>query len=530
MFDRYTNLTSFLGGENTRLPATDLQDDEAVKITNLVPSKDGAALAVRGGLNTISTDWLVDGTTPLDKPIVGLYRYNHMEATGGRDSHDIIATAGDPTDTRKGARVYYRKVGTNTLTLLYTFPDITEGAVRFATLLGKLFFVNGWNHAVMWDGVEGNAATTVKDSLLLEGLAFPFIVTHRDRLWLGGASSTVMYCGSDDGDKPRWESWQGLTPSDGGSLVVSPDDGQQVTGLAAISDSLIIFKERGTYIWSYSDDAIPKIEGTVAPYIRGVGCASHDTIAYYRGSVIFLGQTDDWQYGVYSISGSSVTSLSDNVPSMLKRIINGNTKAVGFVHDDTYYLAAQQLGDAANDRTLVYALHLPTRAWYEVKGWSVGAFGRSSDGSKLRVGSAVQGSIAEYPIGTTDDGRAIAYELQTRAITGGNEQMEKRWRSVSVDADTTATSHNVEVRVSGDERYPSKSDLKFRRDVAIRYNSGVLYNSGSPYPTFRRVVRGVMNLTERARILGVNISGAISDQLRILRVGASVRNRKVRNQ
>lgn len=519
MFDRFNVLGSFSGGENTLAAASDLEDNEAAKITNLVPSGDGRTLPVRGGLTTPAT--LSDISDSRSNSITGMYRYNRADSALGQRDFDIIAC---------GSRVYYYDVSTALWTLLHTFPTTTD-TIRFSVLLDKLFITNGVDRMVAWDGFPDNPPVQVSDTGgAWEYPLFPYIIAHRGRLWLAGQGSTVMYCGTEDGGTyPRWRSWAGYEPSDGGSLVVGADDGQRVTGLASLNDDLIVFKSRNIYAWSYGDDSIPKTEGVVAPLIKGLGCASHDTIRYHAGRIIFLGQSDDGDMGVYAITGSGVEELSARIPAAFRRTVeNPNALPKAFIHDNTYYIAMNAA--TGGRRSLVYAYDLSRHLWYEIAGWGVGAFGRSDDGKRLRVGSTTTDSVAEYPLGTSDDGVPIAWEVHSRVVDGGNPFMDKRWRDVAAEVVSDTEHQTVVLGVSHDGGADRRTALEIVNPPVHLYNSGVRYNDASviryPVRSLARVV--TQELPSRARTIQLRLTGASDKPLAVMRLMARVRSRKVR--
>jgi len=122
---------------------------------------------------------------------------------------------------------------------------------------------------------------------------------------IAGHKSRVMWSGAD-GNLAKFHWTKG-----GGYFDVSPDDGQDITGLWEHSDNqIIIFKERSIYQMKLSyNSSLGIVEATVIKLSGSVGCISGDTIqsvnnatyfaAWVTGSGINIGSLD-YEANIYS--------------------------------------------------------------------------------------------------------------------------------------------------------------------------------------------------------------------------------------
>lgn len=503
--------TDFAGGENDLLPPHLLGGNEAAKLTNLIPAHDGSPLASRDGITKAAT--VGDGT----KPVTG---YTIFKLQAGSYWH--IAS----TDA-----AVYQSVNGVDFTLLHTWPT-TGHVTRYAVLMDRLFMSNGIDPIQTWDGVTKTAVT----DRAANGPTFPLMMTFRDRLWLAGKGSTVMYCGSSDQAelKPnstteyykRWQDWSGSAVNNGGSLVIGADDGTIVTAIGYMYNGVVIFKERSTYIWMYGDADIPKIEGKVEILVPGVGCASADTICYLNGVMYFLGQAVDGSYSVYKLAGQGVDDPSIKIPNAMARVIvNSANKPRAVVRDHYYMLSADDTSTPGNERTMTYCYDLRRNCWFEFSGWSVGSLCVEPASGYLRIGSGKDGSVYDYPVGDTDDGTPIDWHIQTRIVDGGDPTRDHRWRSNILGL--RGDGGRIEVGVRYDGGSETKNVVTINPQGVLMWDSASQFWDHTPAIWYDGALEHVIDipLSKRARTAQFSIRG--NKPVKIDRFSVAFRDRQV---
>ena len=149
---------------------------------------------------------------------------------------------------------------------------------------------------------------------------FAFHVQHKDRMWAAGVDTnksrlyyTIL---SNEAD------WTG---AGSGSIDISPDDGDVITGLASHKDELWIFKgpNKGS-IWRITGSAPTGADAFVLHiFIRGVGTTSHQSIIRVRDDLWFF---DD--LGIHSLVATAAFGdyneafLSKDIATAFNRDLN----------------------------------------------------------------------------------------------------------------------------------------------------------------------------------------------------------------
>lgn len=354
-----------------------------------------------------------------------------------------------------------------------------------------------------------------------------YVISFRDRLWVSDGTSRVWFSAPLDDSN-----WSGNELDDGGSLYIARDDGSVVTGLARMFNGVVIFKEADTYLWSYGDADNPGFSGQIDLLIPGVGCASHASIAYYAGSVIFLGTSSNGSYAIYRLQGEGIDEISIRIPQRLSDVLVVSQRApCAVIYDHRYYLASDDPETGAQVRTVLYVHDLRRQGWTEFRGLSVGALSEAPSPDYIFVGSGLNGSISRYPVGTTDDGSAIAYSFESRPFATKNVFQDNRWRNVYADLEGTSLG-SIRLGYAVDERDPeyqtfplSSADYVFYDDDGVFYDSGAIYGVGYALIKARMPVD---TASARGSTCKVFIEGETTQPLRIRRIALAFRPRKTR--
>ena len=153
-----------------------------------------------------------------------------------------------------------------------TFTAITTAQTgKFTDLVtynGVFYFiqnVGGTGTAQSRTTVIGAGAWTAQPNIPKANQAFVI----RDRMFVIDWNANTVYW-SKATDPTVWAA------PDGGSFIVSPSDGQVITKVVFINNSIYIFKRNQTYLFTFNSD--PGIDGQLTPLstVRG----AHDAIVY----------------------------------------------------------------------------------------------------------------------------------------------------------------------------------------------------------------------------------------------------------
>ena len=311
---------------------------------------------------------------------------------------------------------------------IYTW-NTSDQEVFFAVFGDDIYICNG-EETVEWTGA--GAATLISTG---GGNDCPddviYLMEFRKRLWaVTSASPSTLYFSASN-DVTEWNDSAG----DSGSFQVEAEDGHAITGLAVLSDGVIVFKEKNVYIlepWDDSfrpDDAESGYGTTIRRLVSGVGCASAYTLASYNDNIIFLGQNSHGDFAVYVLNTEGVEEISIKIPEQLKRISRSFAKLpIALVHDHYYICAVDDKGDTATtDRTLCLVVDMRRGCWATFEGWNVGSF--SADAGYLFIGDGTDGYVYSWGNNGTDNGVAIDWEYESPLFDWEEPFSRKRIRN-----------------------------------------------------------------------------------------------------
>lgn len=305
------------------------------------------------------------------------------------------------------------------------------------------------------------------------GPIFKYEITNKDKL-VGGnvnnAPSRVVWTGGGANNIERFHWSVG-----GGYVDISPNDGDEVTGLIDAFDAIIIFKRRSVWKLTFSVSS----QGVVIPNIfllsRNVGCVAPKTVKQVENDIFFL--TDK---GVYAL-GQQAQYTSDlrtnevsakvrpNLQNMNREQITG---CAAIYFDNKYRLSYPPGGSIINDRELWFDRE--RGAWigpmnYPASPQIYEVFIDGANAQRLLWGDSKDNFVTEYSTGNSSDkGVTISSALLTKKELLGDPFLFKRitniysrWRnirgtiSVNVIVLTTtgqaitAKSFNVTAGISG---------------------------------------------------------------------------------
>lgn len=267
-----TYTLSLDGGYNTEagpLAASRISNDFVVSVPwlieaqNIVYSADGWIRKMPGASNVNTT------ATGATDNVMGIFDYWRSTASG------------DPVQRRvvyAGTQIYSNTPGNATL------DSIATG--RVADVMPAFEVMND---ALIMAETSTTDVPATWDQTTFANLGgsppnFSFHVQHKDRMWAAGVDSNksrLFYTVS--GSAADW------TGAGSGSIDIAPDDGDQITGLAPHKDRLIVLKgpNRGRIVFITGSAPTGSDAFAQVPFIRGVGCTSHQSIIPYRDDLLW---------------------------------------------------------------------------------------------------------------------------------------------------------------------------------------------------------------------------------------------------
>lgn len=185
------------------------------------------------------------------------------------------------------------------------------------------------------------------------GPIFRYIISNKDRL-VGGYESTapsrVIWSGGGANNIDRFH-WS----IGGGYVDISPNDGDEITGLVDAFDAVIIFKRRSVWQLTFSVGTQGIVFPNVSLLTRSVGCIAPKSIRQVENDVLFLSDK-----GVYSL-GRQATYTSELRTNELSARIRPALESMNRDYiatcaatyfDNKYRLAYPSAGSAINDREI----------------------------------------------------------------------------------------------------------------------------------------------------------------------------------
>lgn len=455
------------------------------------------------GLDTDSDPYsLPDGATP-DCANVRFDRGGLVRRAGCAKYNATSLGAG----AVRGIYPYYKADGTRKIMIAWggnLYAGDKAGAVgtaiktglsssadfAFTTWLDKCYITNGVDAVMQYDG------TTVTD--LTAAKRGKYIADYMERIFVAnvGPDMQSFLWWSNLGDPATWDALN--------FLAVSTDDGDVITGLAVLPMGLLVFKNRSTFM-VYGDDFDPATTNVQLRKLFPVGCVAPKSIAYYGSRVMWLAQD-----GVYSYDGASLAKLSANergggIDSLIRKSPRPQA-AVGFVHQDKYWLCMTPQGGAEN--TEAYILDLKTGAWTrDVRAFSIGAgavLNGRGDSGELLVGSESVGRLYWLETGATDDGANIQAYWKSKWDAMGMPGHAKMWRRLAVAQRTAgpalAVDYSVDYgAVTGTVNVQSAAGLGLWGDGG-KWGDGGLWNAAIPARTLQSLPQGAIG-----RVLQLNV-------------------------
>ncbi len=413
-------LFNFGGGLNTKYSNNEIGDNESPDLLNVNFDQNGAVVKRRGFI-------------PLNS--------QHI------DSNAIMSLI--PFEKSDGSRYLVACSGTsvyswdwNALAWTAIKTGLSGNGVKFTGSVYNdvLYLWNGVDTPMTWDGSTFGALSYPPGSCA-------YAVVSGNRMYAAGdplARSRLYYSTADD--PTDWNA----TSTEGGFIDIDTNDGDIITGLALLLDSVVIFKRKSIWVLKGADPAYYTLIAAHA----GVGCVSHWTIQNVLNNLVFLSED-----GVYAFNGTGVTLLSDKIgPSLIgtgghtglnwKDI--GNAEAT--VYQWKYWLSVPTGLSSTNDALYLYHYLSPAWTVYDLKRASFAVMRPelSTDAPTLYGGDAGDGFVYEEATTDADNSAPIDAYFLTKNFDFSYPEHYKRFKRFFAYALSDASSGTLTVTATLD--------------------------------------------------------------------------------
>lgn len=345
-----------VGGLNSTAAATSLEDNESSDLQNIDFDVVGS-FRKRGGYTQLNTTAFNSGAA-----FNGLYWFEKSDGT-----KYLLGTCGSKlgvaTSLTQAATPFTDRTGA------LTFTAGNNNQQSFATMLDTVLGTNGvdlpWqcvgsSNAVVISGIAGGGSaptiTTAKYVEVFSNYAF---------------LANMNWGGAYQGSRVQWSAIDSISSWDAAAFRdVNKADGQVITGLKALGESLVIFKRRSIWVAQFTGDSdIPFVFQKTR---STVGCVSGYSIQEVENGLFFM--SDD---GQYYFDGNNSFKVSDRVLSTLLTFNQNrfaNCTSAYFITKNRYINSFSLGGSSSNDRCLTWDSH--NNAFGLYKGVNANCFAR----------------------------------------------------------------------------------------------------------------------------------------------------------
>ena len=214
---------------------------------------------------------------------------------------------------------------------------------------------------------------------------------------------------------------------------VSSGDGEEITALAQLDDSLLIFKPSSIWQVSTLADGTP----VLTPVAEGVGCVAPQSVSVARGRAVFVGAA-----GVYEYDGGSVRPITNELTRWWKNVDQSSlVNAVSLIDEAERRVYVAVPADEGAWPSVLLTYHYDIGGWTMAPGYQItaatkykgnlllGVVTQADIGEVVLLGVSNETSVPDYNTGdgTAKVTTAEALTMHGRAKFGPYNQYETVW-------------------------------------------------------------------------------------------------------
>ena len=420
----FVRLRNFVKGLVTIRPPSALENGEAQVAENVDLSQD--TVKRRSGWQKTHS-----GDLPVaDKPVTSLYAHYPDDGTDA-----ILATVGTSLIKQDAGAADFA-------TLKSAFAPEEPVEATYQSTQGNVYVAVRYGEdrtsqtLSKWDG---SSVTQITDTP-----AVSLITIFNDALW-----------GSGDSTEPSRVYWSRIFPnqdiqsdsSDGWPATnfvdVFPGDGDQVTGLGKLLQSLVVLKERSIHRISGTqpdDAAVETGDLSVFGQEDQAGCVAPRSVASASNLIVYLNRE-----GLFGFNGVRTKELSEPIRPLFETLNASEIeKSVGFWLDPFHYVIALTTEDSVVP-DLIVSMHLqPTLHFTVWTGLEVYSWGKFRFGGEEIPILGTDGAVGRMDA-NTDDGTPIDWKYVSGVLNLGGDPFAKVVRRGWVEAKVTGDTMDVEL-------------------------------------------------------------------------------------
>lgn len=425
---------------NTELPATEIDDSQAVKILNFA-FEQGTALITRPGTTK-------DNSTP---SAFGGRITSEFFANFSSGSSYLIVTSTNEVYYRSSANTYTSIKGAASLASdvpwhWKMFNDLAIGANGQTTAsahMNPCKWTGSGNIAQLADG--GGTAPRAK-----------YLEVWNNRLWAVSADAPNTLHWSALGDPDNWT-------AGGGSWEIYADDGENITGIYAHREFLYIFKRSKIYKIVTGEPNTDSTLWSRELIATNIGCVSQWTIQALLDDLIFYSDGGPYSLQAAEAAGDfRIAALAKDVPELTDYPPTSTTPGASFVFEpmSIYGIALRSATSGAENGLLWIMDYKRIREgqvrWAKWDGLAVGnsyAVEVINSVKRLTIGGTDSNRNVYLLDDTvyTDNSGAYTQNLITKAYAMGNPLTIKQYRSFAWAMDNISSTASVTLIMRFDE-------------------------------------------------------------------------------
>ena len=265
-----------------------------------------------------------------------------------------------------------------------------------------------------WGEVQGALSTATGASSLVRPTP-TFIENHINRVWVADGNSLYFSTLDTSIDEENFNDFD--TANNAGQINVPSGEGDTITGLYSLNNSLYVFQRRA--IWRIYGTGPSNFE--LRNVTNEIGLIDRSTLVEWDNVLLFLSDN-----GIYMFDGSNLRNLSaDTVDTNINNWAN-KTSPRAVLWNNNYLISYRTTDSTYNNEALFYDLN--NGVWGKIEdlyatnwvNWNGG-----TDNGEVYFGSSNQGSIYRWDIGGNDDGYEIATRYSTPSIGYGMSVNDK---------------------------------------------------------------------------------------------------------
>lgn len=345
-------------------------------------------------------------------PVLATRKGRTAHGTTGGAVTRLLANYGNTHLLRAvGTSLQYNSTGTTWTGITGTYSNEDWSFTNFDVSGAALIILNHTNGGYYWKGSTLTAITQMPKGR--------YVASDNRRVYVAGKDGEL--------DVIYYSAFQNAldftTPENSGAVEYYTSNGGGITGLYAFEGQIYAFKKDAFCQIFHTGDA--NITHRLVEVSNDIGCLSFKTIAEVGPYLMWLGYKD-----VFICSGGTAMSVGEPIKAILQTINESAiSEACAWTDDYRYYLCIPTGSNTTCDTELVYDSRY--RKWH-IRNTNLGGMRYGALLNNIPYGGWNDGMTYRLNNGTTDNGTAIPYRVDTRPYDEGVGEAEKEYYEMHI--------------------------------------------------------------------------------------------------